>query len=318
MGINLDYKIREKLIDWMTLEPAPTETPPCDFSRLKHEIRPADVLLIEGHSRISNAIRTFTQSPWTHAALYIGRADDIEDNDLRQVIDNHLPQEGKKHLVIEGLFGKGIIVSPLSLYKHHHIRICRPIDLSVADAQLVIAYAIRALGQPYNVKQLLDLARFLLPWSILPRRWGSSLFTTPTGEPEKGICSSLIAEAFTSVQFPILPFIKTLDENNVELIPRNPYIFTPKDFDYSPYFEIIKYPIMRPDELPYYRRMPWTAEDIMHQGHGEFVRPKKKKKNHKKSLRDWISKKNKTNGMTTEQKPQTEANDDSSQKENEK
>src|SRR4029077_15960648 len=101
--------------------------------------------------------------------------------------------------------------------------------------------------------------RFFLPWSILPRNWGSILFRTPSGEPESGVCSSLIAEAFNSVQFPVLPFVEPHEETGVELIQRNSYLFAPKDFDYSPYFEIIKYPLFSPQEpLPYYRRLPWT------------------------------------------------------------
>ncbi len=274
--------LREKFIAWLTKEPPPVEQPPCDFNRLKLEIRPGDVLLIEGRSRISQFIRTITQSPWTHSALYIGRADDIEDEELRKLIAEKRPQDenDQKRLIIEGVMDKGTIISTLHSYHKQHIRICRPIGLAPADAQLVIGYAIKAVGQPYNVKQIFDLLRFLLPWSILPRRWGSSLFTTPSGEPESGICSSLIAEAFISVKFPILPFlIPGIDESASQLVQRNPYIFTPKDFDYSPYFQIIKYPVFSMEaQLPYYRRLPWTDKDIMHQGKGEMVGPKKKKK----------------------------------------
>ncbi|MDR3477723.1 MAG: YiiX/YebB-like N1pC/P60 family cysteine hydrolase [Gammaproteobacteria bacterium] len=285
MAIPLYSKLRQAIIHWLTDEPPATETPPCDFDRLKHEIRPGDVLLIEGRSRVSHIIQRLTQSPWTHAALYIGRADDIEDDNMRRIVEQHQTKGGNVRLIIEGLLGKGMIVSPLSSYRHHHIRICRPIGLSLHDTQLVISYAAKTVGQRYNVRQLLDLARFLLPWSFLPRRWGSSLFTTPSGEPESGICSTMIAEAFTSVKFPILPFAKPGKTAEVELIHRNPNIFSPKDFDYSPYFEIIKYPIFNHGEqIPYYRRMPWTEEEIMHQGRGVFVGPKTKKR---KTLSKW-------------------------------
>ena len=157
----------------------------------------------------------------------------------------------------------------MSAYRHHHIRICRPIGIAPDDVDEVIRYAVHSVGIAYNVRQLIDLARFLLPWSLLPRRWGSSLFRTPTGEPESGICSSLIAEAFSSIRFPVLPFVKPAEETGVELIPRNPYLFTPKDFDYSPYFEIIKYPLFNPEEpLPYYRRLPWAKEGVLHHDQG--------------------------------------------------
>jgi hypothetical protein len=279
-------KVRTRLIDWITHEPPPSEVPPCDYTRLKQEIRPGDVLLIEGRSRVSNMIRSITQSPWTHAALYIGRADDIENEEIRRLVEKLQPTDDSKRYIVEGLLGKGMIITPLSQYRYHHIRICRPIGLSTADSELVVAHTVNSVGQPYNMRQLLDLARFILPWSILPRRWGSSLFTTPSGEPESGICSSLIAEAFTAVKFPILPFMMINKESELTFIPRNPYIFTPKDFDYSPYFEIIKYPILNPGEqLPYYRRMPWSEEQIMHQGHGVLVHPKDKTKKPKKLIK---------------------------------
>lgn len=285
MGLSLYNRAYNRFIDWLTSEPPPVETPPCDFNRLKYEVRPGDVILIEGRSRVSKVIRAITQSPWTHSALYIGRLHDIEDHHLRKIVATHMKKRENIRLVIEGLPGQGIAITPLSFYRHHHIRICRPIGITPNDVELVIAFAIKSLGMPYNVRHLLDLARFLLPWSILPRRWGSSLFRTRSGEPDSGICSSLIAEAYTAVKFPILPFVK-IDQTTVELIHRNPYLFTPKDFDYSPYFEIIKYPLFAPNEpLPYYRRLPWV-EGMVHQD--QDVSPEQRKK----FLSDLVSKGN--------------------------
>ena len=276
---SLYNKLRQNIINWLLYEPPPSEIMPYDFNRLKYELRPGDVLLIEGRSRISKIIRTFTQSPWTHASLYIGRLVDIEDETIQATVREHTHSKENTRLIIEDMMDKGTIVMPLSSYHNHHIRICRPVGITPADMHLVIQYAVNALGQPYNLRHLLDLTRFVLPWSILPRRWGSSLFRRSSGEPESGICSSLIAEAFMSVHFPILPFIKTDLDSGMEIFPRNPYLFTPKDFDYSPYFEIIKYPLFNPDEpLPYYRRLPWSKSAILHQDHGILAAPKEKKK----------------------------------------
>lgn len=263
--------LRKKITEWLTYEPSSDEVMPYDFSRLKYEIRPGDVLLIEGRSHISTIINRITLSPWTHAALYIGRLIDYDDKELRETIRKHIqvPVKENTRLIIEDLLDKGAVVSTLNSYRNHHIRICRPIGIAPLDVYQVIQYAIKALGQPYNVRQLLDLARFMLPWSILPRRWGSSLFRTSSGEPESGVCSSLIAEAFLSVQFPVLPYFKSNGENAIEAFHRNPYLYTPKDFDVSPYFEIIKYPLFNPEEpLPYYRRIPWSKTGMLHQGQG--------------------------------------------------
>lgn len=275
----LYQRLRANLLDWLSHEPPAHGIMPLDFNRLKHEIEPGDIILVEGRSRVSQVIRTLTQSPWTHSAIYIGRLVDIEDEELRDEIKSAFNVNEKTRLLIEDLLDKGTVVTPLSFYASHHLRICRPIGITPSDLQLVLNYVIKALGQPYNVRQIFDLARFLLPWTLLPRRWGSSLFRTSSGEPESGVCSSLLAEAFASVQFPILPFIKPNTENSVEVYQRNPYLYTPKDFDYSPYFEIIKYPLFNPDEpLPYYRRLPWTKSDLLHHDHGILHAPKKKRR----------------------------------------
>ena len=236
-------KFRKKLDNWLTEEPPSDEVMPYDFNRLKHEIRGGDVLLIEGRSRIAKVIRSFTQSPWTHSALYIGRLIDFEDEEIKNIIREHAGPDIKDNtrLLIEDMLDKGTIISPLSIYNNHHVRICRPIGITPTDLHLVITYAIKALGQPYNVRHLLDLTRFVLPWTILPRRWGSSLFRTSSGEAESGICSSLIAEAFTSVHFPILPFTSDVSSEGMKCFIQS-YLL-PQGFDYSMYFEIIKYPL---------------------------------------------------------------------------
>jgi len=313
MFTRLYQKIRTKLDNWLTVEPPSADIMPYDFNRLKYEIRPGDVLLIEGRSRISSIIRTITQSPWTHAALYIGRMIDFEDDEMQKTISEHIEVKDNTRLIIEDLLDRGSVITPLNSYRNHHIRICRPIGITPSDMHLVIHYAVRSLGQPYNVRHLLDLTRFMLPWTILPRRWGSSLFRTSTGKPESGICSSLIAEAFSSVQFPVLPFVKSHEQEGIEVFQRNPHLFTPKDFDYSPYFEIIKYPLFNPDEpLPYYRRLPWTRSGMMHQDNGILTEPKKKTKRKMKFFRR--NKPDDNSGPNNENNNEPEQHDERPQK----
>lgn len=229
----------------------------CDFDRVVYEIRPCDVLLIEGNSRISQVIRTITESPWTHACLYIGRLHDIENPLQRQKIKEHSNYSPDTPLVIESLLGKGTIVSPLDIYQDAHIRICRPNGVSRRDAQQIATFAISRLGVEYGIRQIFDLARFLMPWRIIPKRWRSSLFEKHPGIPTREICSSLIAEAFASIRYPILPIIESNRQKGIKLINRNHRLFTPKDFDYSPFFEIIKYPILPLGKEALYRYLPW-------------------------------------------------------------
>lgn len=250
--------------DWLTKEGPPPESPLCDFKRLSYELRPGDVLLVEGRSRVSNVIKQITQSSWTHSALFIGRIYDIRDPVLQQKVRMAYVGDLNEQLMVEALLGQGTIIVPLSKYRREHIRICRPTGLEPEDAQRVVAHAIRHIGMDYDMRHLLDLARFFFPWNIMPRRWRSSLFEHNAGSLTRTVCSSLIASAFNSVNFPILPFIDRDDDGSVRFFKRNPKLFTPKDFDYSPYFDIIKYPFMGLDELSVYRRLPWSEEEILY------------------------------------------------------
>jgi hypothetical protein len=255
-------KARKGLMSWITYEEPYEGFPMCDFERISYEVRPGDVLLIEGRSRVSEVIKQITQSPWSHASLYIGRIHDIEDVVVRKKLAEHFPGAPNTQLVIEGYLGRGTIATPLEAYETDHIRICRPRGLSRRDSEQVISYAISQLGKGYDVRQIFDLWRFLMPWGIFPRRWRSSLFEHHLTETTKTVCSTMIAESFASVDFPILPVIKKHEETGIELFKRHPKVYTPKDFDYSPYFEIIKYPFIEINESGPYRKLPWNKDSV--------------------------------------------------------
>ncbi|EGW53429.1 YiiX/YebB-like N1pC/P60 family cysteine hydrolase [Candidatus Endoriftia persephonae] len=256
--------LARKISEWLVKEGPPPNSPLCDFNRLCYELRPGDILLLEGRSRVSEVIKIITQSSWTHSALYIGRLYDIAEPKLRKRVKDAYQGDPNQQLIIEALLGEGTIVAPISKYRMEHLRICRPSGLEPSDAQRIIAYVIRHLGSGYDVRQLLDLARFLFPWTILPRRWRSSLFEHNVGGPTRTVCSCLLAEAYNLVNFPILPFIDRGDDGSIRFFKRNPRLFTPKDFDYSPYFDIIKYPFLGLDDLGVYRRLPWCDDRVLY------------------------------------------------------
>ncbi len=233
-----------------------------DFHRIREELRLCDVILVEGRSRASEVIKLITQSPWSHAALYVGRLHEIEQPELRKLIAGYVGPDCKEQLIIESELGLGTVIRPISAYREEHLRICRPVGLNRHDARQMLAYSLRRVGTPYNVRQILDLARFLFPWSIMPRRWRSSLFYHRAGIPTRTICSTMIAEAFDAVAFPIVPLVKRIEGNTVKLFRRNPLLCTPKDFDYSPYFEIIKYPFLDLTTHSSFCLVPWHTETI--------------------------------------------------------
>lgn len=108
----------------------------------------------------------------------------------------------------------------------------------------------------------MDLARFMFPYWFLPRRWRSTLFEHNAGRATKTVCSTMMAEAFASVRFPIVPVIHQDKDGKLSLIRRNSKLITPRDFDHSPYFDVIKYPILDFDELGIYRKLPWDQTSV--------------------------------------------------------
>ncbi len=234
-----------------------------DFDRVCHEILPGDVLLVEGTTRISEIIKRITNSPWTHAALYIGLLHSVENPEMRQLIRKYYHGPPGKPLIIESMLGQGTTIIPIDHYENHHVRICRPNGLSHSDAQHVIGCALSHVGGKYHLRHFFDLGRFAIKSRFFPRRWHSSLFreNIPSKVTED-ICSAMIASAFTSVNFPILPVVREKDDHKIEVIHRNPKLFTPSDFDYSPYFSIIKYPIFPLSAHGIYHTLPWNDELI--------------------------------------------------------
>lgn len=279
MVSGLKARLWHRLVQFLVKDPQLNDSiaPTCDFDRLGYEIRPCDIMLIEGRSRISNVIKGISQSPWTHSALYVGRLYDIEDPMLRKKVQEHWTGDPNDQLIIEALLGEGTVVNPLSNYKNEHVRTCRAKGLSPADSQKVIGYAINALGTDYDVRQLLDLARFMFPYGLLPPRWRSSLFSHNTGKPTQMVCSTMMAEAFHAVDFPILPFAEKIEDGKIRLYKRNPRLYTPKDFDYSPYFDIIKYPFFGLDDLTIYRRLPWDSQHMYYNDAKDGELPEKSK-----------------------------------------
>jgi hypothetical protein len=135
-----------------------------------------------------------------------------------------------------------VIASPLSKYDTFNTRICRPVGLTPEDRISVIRYVCERIGYAYDLKNIIDLMRFFLPNPPVPARWRRRMIALGSGEPTRAICSSLIAQAFESVGYPILPEVRRVDkESRKEILHiRHHSLFTPRDFDVSPFFAVVK------------------------------------------------------------------------------
>ena len=219
-------------------------------------LRPGDVLLVEGNQRFSTAVKYLTQSTWSHAAMYIG--------DLAPGKDGN----GAPLALMEANLEDGMTAVPLAKYKGFNTRICRPVGLTAADSEKVAQFMVDSLGLEYDLKNIVDLARYLLPRPPVPVRLRRRMLAFGGGDPTRVICSTRIAQAFQSVQYPILPEIEKLDEYhekkaqfivNEILHIRHHTLFTPRDFDLSPYFAVIKPTIQRGFD---YKQLVWGDTNI--------------------------------------------------------
>ena len=249
---------------------------PNDFESLLQALRPGDVILVDGDQRISEVIKYLTQSTWSHSVLYVG------DEVLRRFPgkrDALLATHGRdaQHMIIEALM-EGVVASPLSKYASFNLRICRPVSLRREDLVRVLDEVLAQLGVKYDVKNVLDLARYFFPVSLIPRRFRRQALQFGSGLPTQVICSSLIGRAFQNVGFPILPTTtpvvlpaaqrRFLDRLLRRGLPPYPALFrrqlhsiiTPRDFDLSPYFEIIKFNPVEAARFDY-RRIRWEESE---------------------------------------------------------
>lgn len=257
-----------------------------DPGRLRAALQKGDVLLVEGDQRLSVPIKYFTQSCWSHSALYIG--DELWLRSPEQAAQACAGQPGaeargdEKHLLVEAL-PRGVTASPISKYENLHVRIMRPVRLDAGDLEKIMDGAINAIGLEYDLKNVFDLMRYFVPSRLVSQRGRKTALHFGSGEPTQVICSSLLSRLFQEVKYPILPEIteqpgpsqqkrgagrKVLErifgyehpERYTGLFKmRSPTLITPRDFDLSPYFEVIKF--NRPGGEDFdYRLIQWESE----------------------------------------------------------
>jgi hypothetical protein len=229
-----------------------TAIPTSPAHQLAATLAKGDVLLVEGSSRFSSAIKYLTQSTWSHAALYIG-----------DTLGPPAPGEEPRVLVDVDVV-EGVRTVPLSAFAGMHTRICRPVGLGEADVAALIDFMISRKGVTYDLKNILDLARYLVRTPPVPSAMKRRMLALGSGEPTKAICSSLLAQAFESIRYPILPDVDLVDADTKgarraqrEILSiRHHSLYVPRDFDVSPFFQVVKPRIAQGFD---YRQLEWSA-----------------------------------------------------------
>jgi hypothetical protein len=199
-------------------------------------LRKGDVLLVEGTSRFASAIKFLTQSTWSHAALYIGES------------VAPVPAGEEPMVFCDVDVNDGVRLMPMSAFSNMHTRICRPVGLSPAEIDALVGYMVSRVGYSYDMKNVFDLARYLIRTPPVPDNLKRRMIALGSGEPTKAICSTLLAQAFNSIRYPILPEVELsvpgqpgAAKARAEILHIRHYsLYTPRDFDTSPFFQIIK------------------------------------------------------------------------------
>jgi hypothetical protein len=229
---------------------------PASLHKFMRTLEPGDILLVDGNSRISTAIKYLTQSTWSHACLFVGPAG--TDPDVPSLIEADLIE--------------GVIRVPLSKFNDFNLRICRPVGLGETERKALIEFTEERLGYRYDLKNVFDLMRYLIQNPAVPPRYRRKMITLGSGEPTRAICSTLIAQAFQSVAYPILPrkakfdpSLVAVDEvagantgDDADIVYQHRHFthYVPRDFDLSPYFRVVK-PTL---ELGFnYRNITWHS-----------------------------------------------------------
>ncbi len=232
-------------------EPSSTSDP----EKLRTTLQPGDVVLVEGNTRVSAAIKYLTQSTWSHAMIYVGE------------LPGRAEPNGEPHVLIEVDVELGCISIPLSKYTAAHTRICRPVGLPPEERQKVCAFMIDHIGMQYDLKNVFDLARYIFPVIPVPSRLRRRMIALGSGDPTRAICSTLLARSFQEVSYPVLPRISRIDgaedgcpsrsQQREIMHIRHHSLYAPRDFDLSPFFQVVKPTIESGFD---YRQFAWSEQ----------------------------------------------------------
>lgn len=217
-------------------------------------IKPGDILLVDGNSHISTAIKYITQSTWSHSSFYIGSDGDT----LEQA------------MLLEADLNNGVTLVPLTKYAQYNVRICRPVGITEKEREALLQFVKERVGFRYDLKNIFDLMRYLIQKPAVPNRYRRHLLTLGSGEPTKAICSTLIAQAFQSINYPIMPReLFHQDTEELQYVHRDSSHTVPRDFDLSPYFRVVK-PTL---ELGFdFHKFNWREDKVRQEGLGQAQR----------------------------------------------
>ena len=187
-----------------------------DPQSLSELLLPGDVLLTDGNTRIAALVKRITGSGWSHVSMYVGPL-----------------EEGPDPLcIVEADIAAGVRAVRLSELRGLHVRALRPTGLNEPERRRLADGVVTHIGAEYDLALAWALAgKLLLP--LAPRLPMPP--TTMAQSATRFVCSTLLAQAFMLVGYPITP---------VQIAVRDPraadhrYV-TPRDFESASVFEVV-------------------------------------------------------------------------------
>jgi hypothetical protein len=175
-----------------------------DASSLSAMLVSGDVLLTDGNTRIAALVRCITRSAWAHVCMYVGPLEEGPD----------------PRCIVEADIAAGVRAIPLSDLNGLRVRVLRPTGLPESDRRRIAEWVVSRIGDEYDLAHALALGRrLLLP---LASRLAPAPHTVAQGA-RRFICSSLLAQAFMLVGYPIASAAS----------------MTPRDFERASGFEVV-------------------------------------------------------------------------------
>jgi len=171
-------------------------------------------------------VRVLTQSTWSHVAMFVGPLESSPD----------------PACIVEADVERGVRTLPLSELRGMNARAVRASGLDAHARAEVSRRVLARVGQLYDVDCAVELARSL--WSMRRGQPRLRPHPAPVAAAERAICSTLLAHAFEAVGYPILPAVAQ-DRD----APARARVYTPRDFDLSPFFRVVSAPELHPARL---------------------------------------------------------------------
>jgi len=220
--LSLLRRLRSRVIGAVALYLAapvkqPSASPTADPLSLSSVVLPGDVLLSDGNTRGAAIVRRITRSPWSHVSMYVGPLEPGPD----------------PRCIVEADVAAGVRAVRLSELKGLHVRVLRPTGLDELARRRLADWVTSRIGGGYDLAHAWALATKLLRLPLGPRlRPAASMAQSAT----RFICSSLLAQAFMLVGYPIMPALIGVREAGAG----DHRFVTPHDFQSASVFEVVQ------------------------------------------------------------------------------